>query len=108
MAGKPEQDCTALLAGLHRAPEAQEEGKVGPPHQRGAATRGALPDDAHPPPELNSLMLPMADAEDLAAEGNAADGYTALLSGLRRAEEAEEDGMEWGALSPPDAVRVNA
>ena len=34
-----------------------------------------------PRPEHATLMLPMTDAEDLAVEGNAADGYTALLAG---------------------------
>jgi hypothetical protein len=50
-----------------------------------------------PRPELVTLVVAFTDAEDLAAEGNAADGYTALLAGLHRAREAEEDGEEWGA-----------
>ena len=50
-----------------------------------------------PRPELITLVVAMTDAEDLAAEGNPADGYTALLAGLHRAREAEADGEEWGA-----------
>jgi hypothetical protein len=47
--------------------------------------------------ELNTLMLTMADAEDLATTGNAADGYTALSTGLARVLEAQEDGEPWAA-----------
>jgi hypothetical protein len=32
----------------------------------------------------------------LADEGKTADGYEALLAGLRRAEEARDDGEPWG------------
>jgi hypothetical protein len=35
------------------------------------------------------------EAVELAGEGKAADGYTALLAGLERAREAEEDGEPW-------------
>ena len=52
---------------------------------------------AIPRPELATLVVAMTDAEDLAAEGNPADGYTALLAGLHRAREAEADGEGWGA-----------
>ena len=45
--------------------------------------------------ELNTLMLTMAEAEDLAAEGAAADGYAALAGGLVRVLEAEEGGEAW-------------
>jgi hypothetical protein len=36
------------------------------------------------------------EAVDLARDGNAADGYEALLAGLHRAREAETDGATWG------------
>lgn len=42
-------------------------------------------------------MLTMAEAQDLALEGKAADGYAALVGGLARVVEAEEDGEPWAA-----------
>lgn len=49
-----------------------------------------------PTNEIDTLTMTVTDAIDLAAEGNAADGYTALLAGLQRAEEIAEEGVEWG------------
>lgn len=45
-----------------------------------------------PPHELDSFLLTVEEAVELAREGNAADGYGALLAGLHRAGEAEADG----------------
>ncbi len=45
--------------------------------------------------ELDSVLT-VQEALDLAEEGNAADGDTALLAGLERAREAEENGEPWG------------
>ncbi len=49
-----------------------------------------------PRPELDTLLLTISEAVDLAEEGKAADGYQALLSGLRRAAEAAEGGEPGG------------
>jgi hypothetical protein len=48
-----------------------------------------------PPHELDSFLLTVEEAVDRAREGNAADGYEALLAGLHRAREAETDGATW-------------
>jgi hypothetical protein len=42
--------------------------------------------------ELNTLTLMVAEAQDLASEGKAADGYVAPMGGLARVLEAEEGG----------------
>lgn len=47
-----------------------------------------LPDN-----ELASFLLTVENAVDCAREGNAADGYQALLAGLARAQEIE--GEPW-------------
>ena len=49
-----------------------------------------------PRAELDTLLLTVSKAVELAEEGKAADGYQALLAGLRRAEEARDDGEAWG------------
>jgi hypothetical protein len=49
-----------------------------------------------PRPELDTFLLTVNEAVELAEEGQAADGYTALLAGLARAREAVEDGEPWG------------
>lgn len=51
-----------------------------------------------PEVELEAFLLTVAEAVDLAAEGNAGDGYAALLAGLQRACEAQEDGEPWAAV----------
>jgi hypothetical protein len=45
--------------------------------------------------ELNAFLTTVTDAVDLAREGDAAEGYTALLAGLHRAEQAQADGELW-------------
>jgi len=47
-----------------------------------------------PGPEIDRVLLTVERAIE-AAEGNAADGYTALLAGQRRTEEAQKDGEAW-------------
>jgi hypothetical protein len=42
--------------------------------------------------ELDAFLLTVTDAIDLAREGDAAEGYTVLLVGLHRAEQARDDG----------------
>ena len=49
-----------------------------------------------PTHEIDTLTMTVTDAVDLAAEGQLADGYTALLAGLKRAEEIAAEGVEWG------------
>lgn len=47
--------------------------------------------------ELDTHLLTVREAVDLAEEGKAADGRTALLAGVTRAREAVEGGEPWGA-----------
>ena len=49
-----------------------------------------------PSHELDTFLLTVNEAVELAEEGKAADGYTTLLAGLSRAREAVEDGQPWG------------
>ena len=49
-----------------------------------------------PTNEIDTLTMTVVDAIDLAADGQLADGYAALLAGLHRAEEIAEEGIEWG------------
>jgi hypothetical protein len=49
-----------------------------------------------PTNEIDTLTMTVTDAIDLAAEGHLADGYAALLAGLKRAEEIAAEGVEWG------------
>jgi len=48
-----------------------------------------------PDHELNTFLTTVADAVDVAREGDPAEGYTAPLAGLHRAREAEADGEVW-------------
>jgi hypothetical protein len=48
-----------------------------------------------PPHELDTFLLTVEEAVDLARTGNAAHGYEALLAGLHRAAEAEDEA--WAA-----------
>jgi hypothetical protein len=45
--------------------------------------------------EIDTVLPTVDEAVELAEEGKAADGYTALLAGLERAREAGEDGEPW-------------
>jgi hypothetical protein len=45
-----------------------------------------------PDHEINTLILTVTEAVDLALAGEIADGYQALLAGLHRAEEIAEEG----------------
>jgi hypothetical protein len=49
-----------------------------------------------PRPELDRFLLTVGLAAQLAGEGEAADGYSTLLAGLRRAEEAVAQDQPWG------------
>jgi hypothetical protein len=44
--------------------------------------------------ELETFLITVEEAVDLARDGDAADGYEALLAGLHRAREAEDE--PWG------------
>ena len=50
-----------------------------------------------PSNEIDTLTMTVVDAIDLAANGQLAGGYAALLAGLHRAEEIAEEGIKWGA-----------
>jgi hypothetical protein len=52
-----------------------------------------------PPHELDTFLVTVEKAVDRAREGNAADGYEALVAGLHRAREAETDGEMWAAAA---------
>jgi hypothetical protein len=49
-----------------------------------------------PTSEIDTLTMIVTDAIGLALESNVADGYTALMAGLQRAEESAEEGVWWG------------
>jgi hypothetical protein len=49
-----------------------------------------------PRPELDRFLLTVGLAAQLAGAGDAADGYSTLLAGLRRAEEALAQQQPWG------------
>jgi hypothetical protein len=46
--------------------------------------------------ELWTLKMTLAEADDLAAEGQLADGYACLLWGRERAEGIAAEGLAWG------------
>lgn len=49
-----------------------------------------------PTNELNTLIMSVAEALDLAAAGEVLNGWRCLLGGMERAQEAEEWGDPWG------------
>jgi hypothetical protein len=49
-----------------------------------------------PRDEMNIFLMTVSEAVDLAREGNAGDGHSALLAGLHRAEQARDGGATWG------------
>jgi hypothetical protein len=62
------------------------------PSDPGTHSRRSPPSD-----ETDAFLLTVKDAFDLAAEGNAADGFERLLAGFRRAEELRHAGEPFGA-----------
>jgi hypothetical protein len=46
--------------------------------------------------QFNTFTTELSQAHDLADAGRVEEGYTLLLLGLRRAEKANEEGMDWG------------
>lgn len=60
---------------------------------RRAVQSQALPIPHH---ELDTFLLTVNGAVELAEEGQAAEGYSALLAGVERAREAAEVGEPWG------------
>jgi hypothetical protein len=48
-----------------------------------------------PDHELDTLLITVTDAVDLARAGDVAEGYTALLAGLHRAKEVAAAGEPW-------------
>ena len=48
-----------------------------------------------PRTEIDTFLLTVDEACQLADEAKPADGYQALLAGLHRAQEALEDGEPW-------------
>lgn len=65
--------------------------RVGGSHPSRAESAAMLPRR-----EFDTLLLTMTDVVDLADNGDAAEGYTALLAGLHRAKELRDEGFEWG------------
>jgi hypothetical protein len=49
-----------------------------------------------PRPELDRFLLTVGLAAQLAGAGDAADGYSTLIAGLRRAEAAVAEQQPWG------------
>jgi hypothetical protein len=57
---------------------------------RGGRNRAAIPRS-----ELASLGTAIRDADQLAAQGDAPEGYRCLVAGLQRAEQAVHTGRPW-------------
>ena len=73
-----------------------------PKAQKNAGTEGTPVADAKPAAmlpdhELDTFLVTVTDAVDLARAGEIADGYTALLGGLHRAREIADAGELWAA-----------